>query len=163
MILHEHHIIPIHAGGTNDSSNLTMLTVEEHAEAHKLLYEKYGRWEDRIAWLGLSGMISKVEIIEQIQLISASKGGKIAAANGGGFRGRKHSKETKQKISSLKKGNTFFKGRKHSEETKRKMRLVNRNNENNSQFGTKWITNGIDNKKIHKNDPLPLGWSYGRT
>jgi hypothetical protein len=28
-------------GGTNDPSNLVELTVSEHAEAHRLLWEKY--------------------------------------------------------------------------------------------------------------------------
>ena len=52
---HTHHIIPKHAGGTDDPENLTELTVEEHAEAHRLLFEQYGRWQDRLAWLALSG------------------------------------------------------------------------------------------------------------
>ena len=55
---HLHHIVPKHAGGTNDSSNLIELTVEEHAEAHRLLWEQYGRWQDKIAWKTLSGQIS---------------------------------------------------------------------------------------------------------
>jgi hypothetical protein len=62
-ILHKHHIIPKHAGGTDDPSNLIYLTVEEHAEAHKLLFEQYGRWQDELAWKGLSGQIGKEEII----------------------------------------------------------------------------------------------------
>ena len=41
-MLHTHHIIPKHAGGTDDPSNLVQLTVEEHAQAHKELFEKYG-------------------------------------------------------------------------------------------------------------------------
>ena len=32
----------------------------------------------------------------------------------------------------------------------------------NSQFGTKWINNGMANRKIKINDLLPDGWSYGR-
>ena len=34
--------------------------------------------------------------------------------------------------------------------------------ERNSQFGTCWITNLIENKKIMKTDPLPEGWRYGK-
>lgn len=49
-ILHKHHIIPRHAGGTNDPSNIIELTVEQHAEAHRLLYEQYGRC--KIYWRG---------------------------------------------------------------------------------------------------------------
>lgn len=31
----------------------------------------------------------------------------------------------------------------------------------NSQFGTKWINNGVDNKKIGKSDSTPEGWQEG--
>ena len=34
--------------------------------------------------------------------------------------------------------------------------------EKNSQFGTMWITNGTENKKIDKNEPIPDGWLKGR-
>lgn len=59
---HIHHIIPRHIGGTDDPDNLVELSVEEHAEAHLVLYEQYGREEDRMAWLGLSGQASKKEV-----------------------------------------------------------------------------------------------------
>ena len=65
-MLHKHHIIPRHAGGTDDPANLVYLTIEEHAEAHRLLYEEYGRWQDYYAWQGLSGQIGKEEIIAAI-------------------------------------------------------------------------------------------------
>jgi hypothetical protein len=64
---HKHHIIPKHAGGTDDPSNLIYLTVEEHAEAHKLLFEQCGRWQDKLAWKALSGVIGKEEIIKERQ------------------------------------------------------------------------------------------------
>ena len=67
---HNHHIIPKHIGGTDDPSNLVKLTIEEHSEAHRLLYEQYGRWQDKLAWLGLSGMIGK----EHIWKIAHSEG-----------------------------------------------------------------------------------------
>ena len=41
-------------GGTDDPSNLIELTPVEHAEAHRLLYEQHGRWQDYVAWQGLS-------------------------------------------------------------------------------------------------------------
>lgn len=34
--------------------------------------------------------------------------------------------------------------------------------EKNTQFGTRWITNETDNKKISKTDPIPTGWRAGR-
>lgn len=60
---HKHHIIPRHAGGTDDPSNLVELTVAEHAQAHKELYEQHGRTEDYLAWKGLEGSVDKAEIL----------------------------------------------------------------------------------------------------
>ena len=55
MKKHKHHIIPKHAGGTDDPSNIVELTVSEHAEEHRKLWEEYGRIEDKVAWNMLSG------------------------------------------------------------------------------------------------------------
>lgn len=65
--LHAHHIVPLHAGGTNDESNIVFLTVEEHAEAHKKLFEEHEKWQDKLAWQMLSGMIGKEEAIRIAQ------------------------------------------------------------------------------------------------
>ena len=32
----------------------------------------------------------------------------------------------------------------------------------NSQFGSKWIADGLNSIKIKSNDDIPTGWSYGR-
>ena len=34
--------------------------------------------------------------------------------------------------------------------------------EANSQYGTMWITNGTENKKIKKENVIPEGWYKGR-
>ena len=112
-IYHKHHIIPKHAGGSDDPSNIVELTVEEHAEAHRILYEKYGRWQDKLAWQGLAGMIGREEIIRQRN--SESKKGNTI------WSGRTHTEESKRKMSEAKKGLAPWKGKTHSEETKRKM------------------------------------------
>lgn len=53
-------------GGTDDPNNLKEVTLEEHAQAHKELYEKYGHWQDKFAWLGLSGQLGpKEKVIEE--------------------------------------------------------------------------------------------------
>src|SRR5208337_2854291 len=65
-ILHKHHKIPKHVGGTDDPDNIIMLTIEEHAETHKLLWEKHGRWQDRLAWLSLSKMIGRDEHLSEL-------------------------------------------------------------------------------------------------
>ena len=55
-----HHIVPLHAGGIDDPSNIEFLTLEEHINAHKELYEKYGRWQDLLACQMLSGQVGKL-------------------------------------------------------------------------------------------------------
>lgn len=62
---------------------------------------------------------------------------------------------------------TGFSGKKHSQDTK--LLMSNKAKErlkipqNNSQFGTMWITNGLKNKKIKVSDLVPEGWYKGRT
>lgn len=75
IIYHRHHIIPRHMGGTDDLSNIVKLTIEEHVNAHKLLYEKYGKIEDRLAWQGLSGLIGKDDIILQLMCENGRRSG----------------------------------------------------------------------------------------
>lgn len=60
---HKHHIIPRHMGGSDDPSNLVELTIEEHAEAHRLLWEEHGKKQDWLAWKGLLGQIGKEDIL----------------------------------------------------------------------------------------------------
>jgi hypothetical protein len=87
--LHKHHIIPKHAGGTDDPSNLVLLTVEEHAEAHKKLWLECGREQDYIAWKTLSNQIT----IDEARRLSVS----IA------LKGKLKSKEQKEKMSIARK------------------------------------------------------------
>jgi hypothetical protein len=96
-----HHIIPKHIGGTDDPENIIRLTIPEHAEAHRKLYEEHGRWQDKIAWKALSGQIThyeaKIEAIKKTQT------------------GRKHTPEHRAKILETRKGY------RHTEETKKKI------------------------------------------
>ena len=85
--------------------------------------------------------------------------------------GRKLTKKHINKIVNglnlyYKNNNNSFKDKKHTEETKKKISLklkLIRQGSNNPQHGTMWITNGIDNKKIKKDlDTIPDGWYKGR-
>lgn len=58
-------------GGSNEKSNLVELTIEEHALAHKQLYEIYGKNEDYIAWKMLEG---KDDECESQRIILAKEG-----------------------------------------------------------------------------------------
>ena len=113
---HMHHIIPRHAGGTDDPSNLIELTPEEHAEAHRKLYEEHGRIQDKVAWLGLAKLATNKEIIAELlaqpkseehkrKISEAHKGMKKPWVCGGkGLKGKSKSEEHKQKISEAHKG-----------------------------------------------------------
>jgi hypothetical protein len=116
---HLHHILPRHMGGTDDPSNLVELTIEEHAEAHRKLYEEYGRLQDKRAWLGLTKIMSGEEIIKEIltspkseehkRKISRAHKGKpkpwlIGTRNGAGNAGKPKSEDHKRKIAEAHTG-----------------------------------------------------------
>ena len=123
-----HHIIPKHAGGTDDPSNLIKLTLEEHANAHKELFEKYGRWQDEVAYKAISGAIGKEEIIKLKQSL-ATKGKKQTKEH---IEKRKMIGEKNPMWKSGEKNPMFGKkgklsphfGKKHSEESNRKKRMA---------------------------------------
>ena len=53
--LQKHHIIPKHWGGPDESWNIISLSVEDHAYAHKLLFENYKNYYDLSAASMLQG------------------------------------------------------------------------------------------------------------
>ena len=59
---HKHHKIPKHMGGSNDPSNIVELTIEEHADAHRLLFEQHGHHQDYLAWQGLAKLKTRKEL-----------------------------------------------------------------------------------------------------
>ena len=90
-------------GGTDDPSNIVELTVEEHANAHRILWETYGLWEDKIAWLGLSGQMTKQEIIKQVLSEAGRLGGSKRKNGDPGRHCKPHTKEARYKISQNNK------------------------------------------------------------
>jgi hypothetical protein len=57
-------------------------------------------------------------------------------------------------------------GKKHNSKTIEKMKSSKKGHgvgESNSQYGSKWITNGKENKKIKNDMELPQNWWYGRS
>jgi NUMOD3 motif len=158
-------MIPRHLGGTDEPCNLLRCNISMHAFLHKCLWERYGHWQDKLAWLGLSGRISKEEIIiEKIKLantgrkdslyrieqkrkfmiennpmknpITAKKISdmwkgitKLSSLGNNSRKGIKDSAEIRLKKSIAQRGekNHFF-GKKHSEETKLKISLTKKKN-----------------------------------
>lgn len=79
--------------------------------------------------------------------------------------GIKHTIEVKNKISKSCKGMQNFLDKTHSIEAKISMGIKNsihQTGSGNSQFGSMWITNGLENKKIKNSDVIPESWSKGR-
>lgn len=79
---------------------------------------------------------------------------------------RKALKEKISKVGSIWWETNNFYGKTHTEETKIKIGSANSEHQKgsgNSQFGTMWITNGKENKKIRKEAGIiPEGWYKGR-
>ena len=90
-----------------------------------------------------------------------------------GFSGKKHSEATKEffrnrkifwgdKISTSRKGISPWNTGLQLSEQDRKNKSRAHKGEKNSQFGTMWITNGLENKKLNKEVSMPDGWRPGR-
>ena len=112
MILHKHHIVHRHAGGTDNPSNIVELTIEDHAIAHKVLYGLYGRWQDKLAYESLLGLKDGGLIqLEAVKL--ANTGKKLSEEHKQKIRSYRH---TEQARLNIKKNHAFKNGRPgHSE------------------------------------------------
>lgn len=133
-------------GGSDDPSNLKKVTIEQHAEEHRLLWEKYNKQEDYIAWKALSGQVSGEEArIMAVKNTNTNRKqtkehlekrmkaiAKWRAENGHSTLGKKlgpASKERKAKISKASKGNQYALGSKRTEESKKKQSEAAKNRE----------------------------------
>lgn len=98
-------------GGTDDLSNIEHLTIKQHSNAHKVLYEKYGHWQDKVAWMGLAGIIPHEECIRLAIVEGSKKGAKISNEKQGikGQR-KKHKKHKKIRSDSKMWGNQHTAG-----------------------------------------------------
>ena len=141
----KHHIIPRCMGGTDDKSNLVLLTGREHFIAHKLLCEIYPNISNLkyAVWCFANKMKSNNQ--ERHYMITSREYErlKIEISNQSSIlnKGRKYSDEVRQKMSELKtgkqrklrteehkrklsesaKGNKSRLNTKHTPETKKKM------------------------------------------
>lgn len=87
--------------------------------------------------------LRKIEEFKQRELETARLRGIRMRGRPGTFNGRHHTEQTKRRISEANKIKSSGKG--------------------NSQFGTMWITDGINSKKIKAVDVIPDGWYKGRS
>ncbi len=125
-----HHVIPKHEWkqrfgslrGLNAQDNLVNLTIEQHIQAHQLLYEINKNEYDRIAYLALSGQIGKEEA-NKMAVSLANKGKKYAL-------GCVRSEYTRRLISEAKKGKSLASTYTRTEEHKRRSSAVMLGNAN---------------------------------
>ena len=92
IVWHNHHIIPIHDGGTDDPRNLLKCNVAMHAFLHEQRYKELGQWQDKVAYKALRGLMSTAEAIYQVQ-INAGRANK----------GTSRSPEYREKMSQSRK------------------------------------------------------------
>jgi hypothetical protein len=138
-MLHKHHIIPKHIGGSDNPDNLIELTIEQHAEEHRLLFEKHGRWQDKLAWLGLAKLITD----DEHKRLFYKECGKMGAAI---TNAKKTSIEGPKRKPGSFKGSTFYPKGVDGRKTRKK------------RF---WYNNKIEHKQCsHEN--APIGWVRGK-
>ena len=161
---HKHHIIPKHMGGTDDPSNLIELSVEEHAEAHKVLFEEYGLKEDEIAWKGLAGIIGREEVVKSAQILGSKKGGNSPKNpfKDPEFQQKMEWTRTPERMKVLGE-----KAHSQAASIKRKdtfKKIEHSQGKNNSQFGRIWISNTVTKeiRRIDIDDVIPEGWVRGK-
>ena len=129
-------------GGTDDPSNIIVLSVEEHAEAHRLLWEQYGREEDFLAWRGLAGISSKEEHVHALTRMAGNK--TVALKRGIHDPAQIELKRLGGRIAAIKHGP--------------RLRAFWENKE--------WMTDGHRELLVHITEVeqyLSTGWLFGRT
>ena len=187
MTQHVHHVIPRSMGGSNDSSNLVLLSPYDHALVHALDFLEGGPWFDNRheAWPLLPDELRDEVLKEQSRRMSGEHHplfGKFAEAHP--RFGQRHSEEHKQRMSVLMRGpnNPMFgkpgarAGKTHTveakqkikdarakqvitEETRQKMSETRRNN-STAKYKQKWWVNE-QNQRLRSNECPGPGWQNG--
>lgn len=143
-----HHIIPKCVGGTEDRTNKVLLTYREHLTIHHLIWKHYRKEfkinpsEDNRKLLSkmvcaykmmrrLFGERTEQNLtLKQYELLR-EEFCKSMTGSGNGFYGRKHTKESKEKMSEKKRGENHPRFGLHGKENP----LFGRVGENNPRFG----------------------------
>lgn len=136
----------------------------------KLVNEEFVQRQDTYNLkVGGEGGFDFINSNPDIQGIAARTRTKEEQIRIGKLGGKAASEKNSKRFKELHKQGLFnyctFKGKTHSEETKQKMSNSHKGKHKgnkNSQFGTMWINNGLENRKIKKDDIIPEGFTKGR-
>lgn len=101
-----HHILPRCMGGSNDPENLVALTAREHFVAHLLLVKIYPEKPSLIYAVKMMSRQSCPErsrnrMYEWLRIKEAHASSEMNSGKGNAFYGKKHTEETKQRISEI--------------------------------------------------------------
>jgi len=166
---HKHHIIPRHAGGTDDPSNILKVNTAMHAYLHKCLFEEHGRWQDEIAWKGLSKQLGKQDLHREMITKSLSNpetrlkmrnkklGRTITQKHADALHaGRRNSKNSEEHNKNISVANT---GKQHTQEGKENIKLGLRKRFPNGRTSpTKGKSPSIHTREILRQQNLGKKW-----
>ena len=190
-IYHKHHYVPKHAGGSDHPSNLIEVTIHDHALFHYERWVLCGDENDRIAWLALSGMISKEDAIKHALKLGREKANVAIKSKYGvdnimevpGVMDKAIEKRKKLyanhpelildfRSASTREAAKKALQKKHNVDNPSKLphvravisqkAKIHQSGKGNSQWGTMWVTNGSLNMKIKQSDIIPQGFKPGR-
>lgn len=139
---YKHHIIPRHEWrrrfgnlkGFNSSDNTVLLSLEQHIQAHQLLFELFGCEYDRVAYLAMSGQVTHEEASRiagtvsnigstRLKGIPKTPEHREAIKESWKLRSRQFSSETKQRMSVAAIGNKNALGYKFTKEQQERVSL----------------------------------------
>ena len=66
MKTHNHHLVPKHRGGTDDDG-MVSVSITQHAMFHFCEWRLWGHWQDKCAWMALTGQMNTEEISEELK------------------------------------------------------------------------------------------------
>jgi hypothetical protein len=144
-----HHILPKSLGGGNEEKNLVLLTAREHFICHKLLLHIYSFNESmirafhRMCHTGNGDFIKSSRDYKYARILMSDMLKKTRTGEGNPMYGKKLSKESKEKIRIKSTG------RRHTKNTKEKLSKSHKG-EKNGMFGKPSAYKGVpcpDDKK----------------
>jgi len=176
----KHHIVPRHAGGLDDISNIVQLTYRQHILAHLLLWKIYDKLEDEAAYKFMKGIAT-----EEKKLLFSRLGGKAQSKiNADTGHIQKIQKEVDwstngkrtANICKERKVNAFFDPVLRTKIASQGGKVQGKINAESGHLARIaklprkrkmsdiiWITDNNKNKWHNKDEPIPYGWKRGRT